>query len=167
MWHSLQLGELLSFSISPFETMIRGTAIFWTLFLIFRFLLRRDIGNVGISDFLLVVIVADASQNAMTGEGKSLLDGMLLIFTLVFWNYLTDYLGYTIPALRRFMEPPSIVLFRDGDMHWRNLRREFITKQELLAKLRENGMADFSGVKEMRLEADGEISVIPIEKIKD
>ena len=158
---SINWIELLSFSISPIEIVLRGSTIFWFLFLIFRFL-RRDLGNVGISDFLLVVIVADASQNAMAGDGKSLADGLLLISTLIFWNYLTDYLSYKWPLMRTFTQAESLVLYKDGRMNRKNLRREYITKEELLAKLREQGIEDFAGVKEMRLESDGEISVIPL-----
>ena len=72
------LDDLLAFSVSPAEIMVRGTLMYWFLFLLFRFLLRRDIGTVGIGDFLFVVIVADASQNAMSGDAKSVADGALL-----------------------------------------------------------------------------------------
>jgi len=154
------LHELVAFSVSPWEIMLRGTLMYWFLFLLFRFLLRRDIGNVGIGDFLFVVIVADASQSAMSGDSKTIADGILLVSTLVFWNYLFDYISYKSPFIRRFTEPPSIMLVKDGKLIIRNLQREYITRTEVQAKMREEGIEDINKIKEMRLESDGSISVL-------
>ena len=59
--------------------MLRGTLVYWLLFLIFRFLLRRDVGAVGIADILLLVIVADAAQNAMSGGYDTFAEGAILV----------------------------------------------------------------------------------------
>ncbi len=134
--------------------------MFWLLFIIFRFVLRRDIGSVGIGDFLFVVIVADASQNAMSGDAKTIADGMLLVTTLVFWNFSLDWVSYKSKFIRRITEAPSLLLVKAGKLQLRNMRREFITREEIFAKLREQGLEDLEQVKEMRLEGDGEISVI-------
>lgn len=157
-------SDLFTLSASPWEIMLRGTLMYWFLFLIFRFLLRRDVGSMGIGDFLFIVIVADASQNAMSADATTVLDGMLLVGTLVFWNFLLDYASYRFPLIRGFSVASSMVLVKNGKYHWRNMRREFITKDELEAKLREEGVVELSKVKEMRLEADGAISVIKVEE---
>jgi len=60
--------ELFGLSVSPFELIVRGTVVYWFLVLTFRFVLRRDAGSVGLADILLLVIIADAAQNAMAGE---------------------------------------------------------------------------------------------------
>ncbi|MCB5186791.1 DUF421 domain-containing protein [Methylobacillus caricis] len=136
--------------------------MFWFLFVIFRFVLRRDVGDLGIGDFLFVVIVADASQNAMSADAKTIADGVLLVSTLLVWNLLFDYLSYRIPVIRRFTEASTMMLVKGGKIQWHNVRREWITKEELMAKLREEGVSDLADVKEMRLESDGQISVIRI-----
>lgn len=152
--------EIFTFSVSPWEIIVRGTVMFWLLFLIFRFVLRRDVGSLGIGDFLFVVIVADASQNAMSGESKTIMDGALLVFVLLAWNLVFDYAGYRFPMIRRFTESSSLLLVKRGQIQWHNLRREWITREELMAKLREEGLENMDEVKEMRLEPDGRISVI-------
>ena len=152
--------EIFTFSVSPWEIVVRGTVMFWLLFLIFRFVLRRDVGSLGIGDFLFVVIVADASQNAMSGDSKTILDGALLVFVLLVWNLVFDYAGYRFPMIRRFTESSSLLLVKRGQIQWHNLRREWITREELMAKLREEGLENMDEVKEMRLEPDGRISVI-------
>jgi uncharacterized membrane protein YcaP (DUF421 family) len=134
--------------------------MFILLFIIFRFVLRRDVGSVGIGDFLFVVIVADASQNAMTGDAKTIADGVLLVATLVFWNFFLDWMSYKYYFVRRIIEPPSLLLVKAGRFQLKNMRREFITKEEVLAKLREQGLENLEQVKEVRLEGNGEISVV-------
>ena len=76
--------------------MLRGTLVYWLLFLIFRFVLRRDVGAVGIADILLLVIVADAAQNAMSGGYDTFSEGAILVLTIVGWNWLLDFLSYRI-----------------------------------------------------------------------
>ena len=56
----MDLASLFSFHVSPLELVVRGSLIYWFLFLLFRFVLRRDVGSVGIADVLLVVLIADA-----------------------------------------------------------------------------------------------------------
>ena len=154
-WH-----ELFGLSVSPWELIVRGTAIYWFLLFIFRTILRRDAGSVGIADILLLVIIADAAQNAMAGEYRSITDGFILIGTIIFWNFLIDYLSFRSAKLRRIFEPPEVMLVRDGRVLGRNLRREHIAEAELMAKLREQGVDDVKEVKAAFFESDGNISVI-------
>ena len=156
----IDLNGILSLSVSPLQLMLRGTLMYWFLFAIFRFLLRRDAGSVGISDFLFVVILGDAAQNAMIGSATSATDGMVLIATLVFWNYLLDFLSFHYPAVERLTSPSRLCLVRGGKKLRRNMRREFITDAELEEKIREEGIEDIASIHLMFLEADGEMSVV-------
>ncbi len=153
-------ADLFGLSMPAVEIVVRGTAIYWFLFCIFRFLIRRDVGSVGIADILILVLVADASQNAMAGDYRSITDGMVLIATLIFWNMLLDWLAFRFPAFRRLAEPGTLVLVRDGRLVMRNLRREFITEDELWAQLRKQGIERLDQVRHVYLEADGNFSVI-------
>jgi uncharacterized membrane protein YcaP (DUF421 family) len=152
--------SVFSLSMSPLELIVRGSAVYWFLFLLFRFLLKRDVGAVGIADILLLVLVADAAQNAMAGEYRSVTDGFILVGTIIGWNYGLDYLAYKVPLIQRLVEPRAIRLVQDGRILRKNLRREMITDEELQAKLREHGIADVSEVAAAYMESDGEISVI-------
>jgi uncharacterized membrane protein YcaP (DUF421 family) len=152
--------ELFGLSVSPWELIIRGSAVYWFLVLVFRFVLRRDTGSVGMADILLLVIIADAAQNAMAGEYRSITDGFVLISTIIGWNLLIDRLSYRSPTIRRFFEPDQVPLVRDGRVVWRNLRREHIAEAELMSKLREQGVGDVKDVKSAYFEPDGQISVI-------
>lgn len=142
------------------ELMIRGSAMYWFLFLLFRFVMHRDVGAVGIADILLLVLVADASQNAMAGEYKSITEGMVLVGTIVGWNLLLDYLASRIPAVERFAQPRPLILVRDGRLNRRNMRKEMLTMDDLMGKLRMEGIESVEQVKQAWMESDGEISVV-------
>ena len=105
--------EVFGFSVAPLEMLVRGTLMYWFLFLIFRVILRRNVGSVGIADILVLVIIADAAQNGMAGEYKSVTDGCILIATIVFWNYLVDWLSYRWDFLRKLLEPQPLLLIRE------------------------------------------------------
>ena len=154
------LAELFGFQLHPLELVLRGSAIYWALFLLFRFVLRRDAGALGIADVLLLVLIADASQNAMSGSYQSISEGLLLVGTIAGWNWLMDWASFRFPRVARFAEPGPLVLVRRGRMVPRNLRREFITVPELMATLREQGVDKLADVKIARMEPDGQISVI-------
>ena len=160
------LASVFSFTVSPLESMLRGTLMYWFLFIVFRFILRRDVGSLGISDFLFVVILGDAAQNGMTGSATSATDGMVLVATLVFWSFMLDFMSFRFPVSQRLTAAPRLCLVRDGRMRRRNIRREFMTDQELNAKIRQQGVEDIKTVKRMYLEADGEMSLIRQESAK-
>jgi uncharacterized membrane protein YcaP (DUF421 family) len=152
--------SFLNFSMSPLEIAVRGTLMYWFLFCIFRFVLRRDTASAGITDILFVVLLGDAAQNAMIGAGQTVADGVALILTLVFWNYLFDYLGFHFELVARFTEAPRVTLIRHGRLQCRNMRREHLTEQEIRTRLRVAGVENVADVKAMYLESDGSVSVL-------
>lgn len=154
------LVSLFRFTLSPLEIFVRGTAVYWFLFALFRFVMRRDVGSIGIADMLLLMMISDAVQNAMAGEYRSISDGCLLVATIAGWNYLLDWSSYHFPLVRRFAEPKPLALIRNGRLMRANMRRELVTVDELIGKMREEGVADLGEVREAFLESDGEISVV-------
>jgi uncharacterized membrane protein YcaP (DUF421 family) len=104
--------------------------------------------------------VADAAQNAMSGGYDTFAEGAILVLTIVGWNWLLDMLSYRYAAVRRFASPGRLTLVQRGVAQRRNMRREFITMEELHEKLREQGIEKLADVKAAYLEGDGQISVV-------
>lgn len=147
-------------STSILEIVIRGSITYLALFFLLRTVLKRQAGAVGITDLLVVVLIADAAQNAMADDYTSIPDGLLLVATIVFWSYALDWLGYRYPAMQRWVHSPALLLIRDGRMLRRNMRRELITEDELMSQLRQQGIADILDVETAYMEGDGRISVV-------
>lgn len=134
--------------------------MYLALFIMLRVILKRQTGTLGMSDLLLITLLADAAQNAMAGEYKSLPDGIVLVATIIFWNYLFDWLSFKSAWFSRLIEPSPLPLIEDGKMLRRNMRQEFITEDELMMQLRQQGLEDISKVKRAFIESNGQISVI-------
>ncbi len=145
---------------SLFEIILRGSIMYIALFIMLRVILKRQTGTLGMTDLLLITLLADASQNAMAGEYKSIPDGIVLVATIIFWNYALDWLGFKSEWFSRLIEPPPLLLIKNGRLQRKNMRSEFITEDELMMQLREQGLDDPSKVKEAYIESDGRISVI-------
>jgi uncharacterized membrane protein YcaP (DUF421 family) len=154
------LSQAFAPTMPVLELVVRGSVMFWFLALVFRLVLRRDVGSMGITDFLFVVLLGDAAQNGMIGDATSATDAIVLISTLVFWNVLIDWATSRFPAVERVFSPRRLCLVRDGRCNRRAMRREFISDAELMSKVREEGLEDLAQVKRMYLESDGEISLI-------
>lgn len=146
-------------SVHLAEIFLRGTIVYLFIFFLLR-VLRREAGAIGISDLLVVVLIADAAQNAMASEYKSITEGVVLVSTIVFWDYFLDWLGYRFPKVRRLLQARALLLVNEGRMLRRNLRLEMITEEELTGLLREQGVENIIEVKKCYLESDGHISVI-------
>ena len=153
-WHTMFVPQH-----SLLEAVIRVSLMYLLILAGFR-LLRREAGSLSVSDLLVVVLIADAAQNGLAGEYKSLTEGAVIVGTIFAWDYALDWLSYRSKFMYRLVHPPPTPLIRDGDILFRNLRSELITKHELLAQLREQGVEDPREVKRCYLEGDGRLSVI-------
>lgn len=152
--------RLFTFSMPPLELIARGSLMYWFLFLIFRFVLRRDVGSIAISDILLLVIVADASQNTMSANYETVADGMVLVGSIVAWNYLLDWAAFRFKAVHNLLQAPKLPLIRHGQIIHRNLRQEFLSVDDLMSELRKQGVEEVQHVKHAYMEGDGQISVL-------
>jgi uncharacterized membrane protein YcaP (DUF421 family) len=161
------LAEVFGMTMSPLQLILRGSVMFWFLVIVFRVVLRRDVGSMGITDFLFVVLLGDAAQNGMIGDATSASDCIVLISTLVFWNVLIDWATWRFPVVERTLAARRLCLVRNGRRQRKNMRREFISEAELMSKVREEGLEDLSQVKAMYLESDGDISLIRVPRAGD
>ncbi len=145
---------------SVLELVARGTAMYFLIVLLLRLVMKRQSGGVGRTDILVIVLVAELSGPGFATDYRSVTEGAVLLVTVLFWSYALEWLTYCSPRFERFFAPPTLTLIRDGKMLHRNMRAELITKEELMAQLRENGIRDVASVKEACMESDGMISVV-------
>jgi uncharacterized membrane protein YcaP (DUF421 family) len=157
---TMNFNEVFGITVAPLELILRGTLIYWFIFLLFRFVARRDAGAIAITDVLVVVLIADAAQNGMSADYRSVTDAMILIGTIVVWNVVLDWAAYVSPAWRRALVPATLQLVRDGQLVRNDLRRQLLTEDELMEKLREHGIASLADVKAAYLESSGDVSVV-------
>lgn len=141
------------------ELFIRGSAVYLALFLVLRVLPRRTMGGMGPSDILIIVLIADAVQEAMAGKYESITEGLVLAATILSWAVAIDWLDYRFPKLH-LSDGKEIPLIRNGRIIRRNLDRQKITEDEVMAQLRQHGLSSEKDVEAAYLEGDGHVSVL-------
>ena len=99
----------------------------------------------------------------MAGEYKSITEGGLLVGLIFAWDYVVDWLSYRYAFVRSLVQPPPVLLVRDGQPLRRHLRAELLTMDDLKEQMREQGVDDLRKVKRCFIESDGRMSVIVYE----
>jgi uncharacterized membrane protein YcaP (DUF421 family) len=147
-------------SIGIAEIVLRGSIMYLGLFVILRFMGRRQAGNFGPADLLVIVLIADAAQNGLGREYDSVTEGLVLVATIVAWDYFIDWLGWKFPPLRGIVNAPPLTLIRDGALQRGALRKEMLSEDELRSQLRQQQVERFENVRLATLEGDGRLSVL-------
>lgn len=83
-----------------------------------------------------------------------------MVATIISWSAILDWVAFRFPRVSRFIRPEPLAMVKNGVMLRRNMRRELITEEELMAQLRQQGVEDLDGVKAVHMEGDGQFSVI-------
>ena len=149
---------------SLLELFLRGTIMYLVIFVVLRLVVPRNLGGISMTDILVIVLIAEVTGNGISDNFQSIGESTVLICTVVFWSSLIEWLQSRFPALEQLIREPKLKLIENGRMLRKNMRSEFITVQELMAQLRENGVEDCKEVKAAYMEADGKISIIRYEE---
>jgi uncharacterized membrane protein YcaP (DUF421 family) len=155
MFHPIDWHSLFFLDTALLEIILRGSIMYLVLFTLLRIVLKRQTGALGMTNLLLITLLADASQNALAGEYKSVPGGIILVGTIIWWNYALDWLSFKAPWFERLIEPLPLPSVMQGKLLRRNMRSELITETELRGQLREQGVEDISKVKAAYIESDG------------
>ena len=159
LWH-IDWHAVMTPTHSVLEMALRGTVMYFVIFGLMRVVLKRQAGGIGTADVLVIVLLAEVAGNGFSSHYKSVIEGAVLVGTILFWTYVIERLVHRFPAVERLLRPPTLLLIENGKMLHNNMRAELVTKDELMAQLRENGVETCAEVKRACMEADGMISVI-------
>lgn len=154
------MGDLTHLAIAPWDIVVRCLSIYLVLLIGLRLFGKRELGQLTIFDLVLVLLVANAVQPAMTGPDSSLLGGLLIIGTLLAVNFLVGRGRLHSPLVRRLLQPRATVLASQGRWIPGALRREGLDQEDAIAALHEHGVADVGDTVLVELEPDGSISVV-------
>lgn len=148
--------------LDAFGDIIGRTAIIYLFLLVgFRLSGKRQMGQMTLFDFVVILIVANGVQNAMIGQDTSLAGGLVSATTLFAMNYVVNNLRCRSPLVARWVGGFPTTLIESGEFQRENMLREHITEEEILMALREHGIDTVTGVSKAVLETDGTISVLP------
>jgi uncharacterized membrane protein YcaP (DUF421 family) len=141
----------------------KTAAVYSFLLVGLRLLGKRELGQMSVYDLVLIVVIANAVQNAMLGEDNTLAGGLVAALTLLVMNRAFTWLLVRHPELRHWMIGSPVLIVRDGHLLWEAMRREGMTRDHVLAAMREHGIGQLENVQMAVLEVDGAISIVPKE----
>jgi uncharacterized membrane protein YcaP (DUF421 family) len=140
---------------------IRTALVYLAVFGGLRLAGKRELGQMTIFDLVVILLIANAVQNAMTGPDFSVQGGVLAAFVLLGLNRLVSILRLRGERWERFVEGTPTVLIEDGRLIEEQLRRERLAPAEIEMVVREHGVASLDDVQLAVLETDGSISIVP------
>src|SRR5690554_3021626 len=155
----LGLAELFYIENSFVSLVVRGTMIYLGILFLFRILPRRTGGEMAMMDLIFVLLIAEAATHSLGGY-ESVTEGFVVILTLMGWNYLINFLSYHSDFVEKMVAAPALPIIKNGKLLRRNMRREYLTQEELMDHLRLEGIEEIGEVKSAYVEGDGKISVV-------
>jgi uncharacterized membrane protein YcaP (DUF421 family) len=157
--------DLVKLAIPWWSLVLRCVVIYVVMVVGLRLFGKREVGQFRLSDLVLVLLVANAVQPAMTGPDTSLAGGVIIIATLLavnkVWNVVWLKLGLRSPRVTALLQGHPTVLVEDGQWLDAALEHEGVDRDEVAMAFREHGMEDVKDVKLAVMELDGSISVVP------
>jgi uncharacterized membrane protein YcaP (DUF421 family) len=142
------------------EIVLRTAVVYVVVLLLLRLAGKRELGQMSTFDLTVILLVANAVQNAMVGPDTSLLGGVTAAIVLIVINFAIAVGSVRVPRLQWLVEPPPTALVRNGAIDRRAMRRELVTREELDTAMREHGVDDLGKIRLATLEADGNISIV-------
>jgi uncharacterized membrane protein YcaP (DUF421 family) len=139
----------------------RTAIVYVCLVLGFRFLGKREAGQLSTLDLVVLLVISNAVQNAMVGENTSLIGGLLAAAVILILDLLLHRAADRWPALRNALDGEPTLLVDHGRILFDNLRDEGISDRELAVALRQNQLLSAEEALYVFLETNGQISVIP------
>ena len=143
------------------DLVIRATVVFFFVFLVCRVVGKRELGSLEPFDLILLIVIGDLVQQGVTQNDYSVTGALLVISTIALLTVLVSYLNWRVKPLRSPLEGEPIVIVQDGEPIERNLRRERMTIEEVLAEARQQEHDSLDDIRWAVLETDGRISFIP------
>jgi uncharacterized membrane protein YcaP (DUF421 family) len=147
------------------ESVLRGVAVYVILLVIVRLSGRRTLAQMTAFDFVLLLIIAETTQQALLGDDFSIANAVLLILTLFLTDILLSHIKEWMPSAARWIDGTPTVLISLGKPDQRAMRRARVALEEILDAAREqHGLERLDQIKFAVLEIGGHVSIIPTEK---
>lgn len=142
------------------EIILRTLAVYGVVLLMLRFAGKREVGQMTPFDFVLLLLLSNSVQNAMTGGDNSLNGGIIAALVLIVVNYGVNYFSWKSRKVRKLIEGTPTILIYKGEVIENNMDSERITRDQLHEAMREHSVVEVEKVGLAVLEVDGSISIL-------
>jgi uncharacterized membrane protein YcaP (DUF421 family) len=154
------MNALWHVSFPAWHFLLRGSVVYLAVLLLLRMGGKRQIGQMGTGEFVAILLISNAVQNAMNGGDNSITGGLILAAVIIFLSFGIDYFTFKSKTLEAMIQGQPRLLIHKGHILTQNLNKEFLTLEELKTILRRQGILHIEDVQEAVLESNGSVSVI-------
>ena len=154
MWQSLT-----HFDVAPLNLAVRAVVVFLSVLILLRISGKKQVGQMGATEFVAVLLISNAVQNSMNGGDNSLVGGLWLAAVLIILTWGISVLTYRSRFFSGLFEGTPRLLIHNGKLLDANLRKERLSLNELKTLFRKQGVHHLKEVKSAVLEADGTLSL--------
>lgn len=144
------------------DSVLRALIVYVFLMVVFRVAGKRSLAQITTFDFVLLLVIGGATQQALLGDDFSMTNAVLVIFTLIGFDIGLSLLERRFPSLESWLDDVPLVLVSEGEMIEKRMDKTRISESDILASARANqGLERMDQIKYAVLERTGEISIIP------
>jgi len=144
------------------DSVLRAGAIYLVLLVLFRIAGKRTLSEATTFDFVLLLIIGEATQQALLGEDFSLTNAFLVIVTLIGIDIGFSWWEQRWPPLGKWLEGVPLVIVEQGQPLHERMKRVRVSEADVLTAARElQGLARMEQIQYAVLERSGGISIIP------
>jgi uncharacterized membrane protein YcaP (DUF421 family) len=142
------------------DIVLRATVIFFALYLLVRVMGKRELAQLTPFELIVLVVFGDLVQQGVTHNDFSVTGAILAITTMGFWALALSWITFRSRRAESLLDGEPRVIVRDGEIVTANLRRDRLTRAEILSEMRLAGIAHLSDVAWGILEPRGKMSFI-------
>jgi uncharacterized membrane protein YcaP (DUF421 family) len=155
------VAQVFRMGTPAWEVVVRTALVYVAVLAGFRVLGKREIGQMNLIDLVLLLLIANAVQNAMVGPDVSLQGGLLAAAVLVILDRALAAVRVRSRRFDRALLGQPVLLVSAGEVLRANLRKEDLSEEDLLMAVHEHGLEGTGEVGAAWLENDGSISIVP------
>jgi len=152
---------VFALGIPAVHIVIRTALVYLAVYIGLRLTGKRELGQMTVFDLVVIILIANAVQNAMVGPDTSITGGIIAAFVLLAINAVVSRVRLRSRRWETLLEGTPTVLIQNGQLVLPNLQKEGIEQSELEMAMREHGVDSMNDVKLAVLEVDGSISIVP------
>lgn len=145
---------------------IRTIIFYFVIFIIYRIMGKREVGQLGIIDLVVSILIAELAVISIEDVSVSLWNSIIPIFTLTILQIILAYLTLNIPKFRKFLDGNPSVIIKNGKLNYKEMVKQKYNIEDLLVQIREKGYRNIEEVEYAILENNGTLSVFPSNKEK-
>lgn len=152
--------------MSLFLIFIRTLFFYFFIFIVYRIMGKREVGQLGIIDLIVSILIAELVVISIEDYDNNIFNSIIPILTLLVLQVSLAFLTLKLPNFRTFLDGNPTFIIKNGKVNYKEMIKQKYNLDDLLVQLREKGYRSIEEIEYAILENNGTLSVFPYAKDK-